>query len=250
MSEQQNPFLTQPPTGGGFDPSGRTVDAGRGIEWLKQGWQLFTKNPGIWIALALILMIIVVVLGFIPFLGNLALALLSPVFAGGLLAGCKALAEGGELRIDHLFAGFKEKTGNLIVVGAVSLGGFFLIALIMLAIGGGSAMTGAMMGRGIGAGMAVGGFLVGMLVGLALSVPLAMAVWFAPALVMFRDVAPVEAMKRSFSACLKNIVPFLIYGIILFVLSIVAMIPFGLGFLVLIPVTVGSVYSSYVEIFE
>lgn len=250
MSEQQNPFLAQPPAGGGFDPSGRTVDAGRGIEWLKQGWQLFTKNPGIWIALALILMIIVVVLGFIPFLGNLALALLSPVFAGGLLAGCKALAEGGELRIDHLFAGFKEKTGNLIVVGAVSLGGFFLIALIMLAIGGGSAMTGAMMGRGIGAGMAVGGFLVGMLVGLALSVPLAMAVWFAPALVMFRDVAPVEAMKRSFSACLKNIVPFLIYGIILFVLSIVAMIPFGLGFLVLIPVTVGSVYSSYVEIFE
>ncbi|MEW5889186.1 MAG: BPSS1780 family membrane protein [Pseudomonadota bacterium] len=250
MSEQQNPFLAQPPAGGGFTPSGRAVDAGRGIEWFKQGWQSFTKNPGIWIALALILMVIIVVLGFIPFLGNLALALLSPVFAGGLLAGCKALSEGGELRVDHLFAGFKEKTGNLIVVGAVSLGAFVLIALIMLAIGGGSAMTGAMMGRGMGAGMAVGGFLVGMLVGLALSVPLAMAVWFAPALVMFRDVAPVEAMKRSFSACLKNIAPFLIYGIILFVLSLVAMIPFGLGFLVLIPVTVGSVYSSYVEIFE
>ena len=81
-------------------------------------------------------------------------------------------------------------------------------------------------------------------------VPLAMAVWFAPALVVFRNVAPLEAMKASFFACLKNIVPFLVYGVILFVLCIVAMIPFGLGMLVMMPVMMGSVYASYVEIFE
>lgn len=98
--------------------------------------------------------------------------------------------------------------------------------------------------------MALGGFFMAMLIMLALMVPLAMAVWFAPALVMFRNVAPLEAMKTSFFACLKNIVPFLVYGVILLVLSFIAMIPVGLGMLVLMPVMIGSVYISYAEIFE
>lgn len=93
-------------------------------------------------------------------------------------------------------------------------------------------------------------FFIAMLVMLALLVPLAMAVWFAPALVVFHNVAPLEAMKASFFACLKNFVPFLVYGVILLVLCVIAMIPFGLGMLVMVPVMMGSVYASYVEIFE
>jgi len=31
---------------------------------------------------------------------------------------------------------------------------------------------------------------------------------------------------------------------------VIAMIPFGLGMLVMVPVTMGSVYASYAEIFE
>ncbi|MCC7059058.1 MAG: hypothetical protein IT508_02370 [Burkholderiaceae bacterium] len=237
-------------SGGNFDPSGRGVEAGRGIEWLKQGWQLFTKNPGIWIAIAVILMVIVIVLSFIPVIGSLAVNFLMPVFAGGILLGCKSLAEGGEFGIDTLFAGFKQNTTNLVLVGVFYLVGVVVIMILVFMIGGGAALTGGMMGRGPGIGMAVGGFFVARLVMLVLLVPLAMAVWFAPALVVFHDVAPLEAMKTSFSACLKNLVPFLVYGVILFVLCIVAMIPFGLGMLVMAPVMMGSLYASYVEIFE
>jgi uncharacterized membrane protein len=60
---------------------------------------------------------------------------------------------------------------------------------------------------------------------------------------------PAEAMKNSFVACLKNIIPFLIYSVILLVLAIVASIPVMLGFLVLGPVIVGSLYASYRDIF-
>jgi uncharacterized membrane protein len=67
---------------------------------------------------------------------------------------------------------------------------------------------------------------------------------------VFRNAAPLEAMKVSFFACLKNIVPFIVYGVILFVLYVIAMIPFGLGMLIMVPVSMGSVYASYVEIFE
>jgi len=59
----------------------------------------------------------------------------------------------------------------------------------------------------------------------------------------------VAAIKQSFGACLKNIVPFLIYGVVAFVLSIVATIPFGLGWLVLGPVLAASVYTAYQDIF-
>ena len=250
---EQNPFLVpsgSSEAGGSFDPAGRTVEAGRGLEWLKRGWQLFTRNPGMWIAIAVILMVIVIVLSFVPVVGTLAVNFLMPVFAGGILLGCKSLSEGGELGIDTLFAGFKQNTTNLILVGVFYLVGVVAITLLVFLIGGGAALTGGLMGRGPGVGMAVGGFFVALLVMLALLVPLAMAVWFAPALVVFHNVAPLEAMKASFFACLKNIVPFLVYGVILFVLCMIAMIPFGLGMLIMQPVMMGSLYASYVEIFE
>jgi uncharacterized membrane protein len=61
------------------------------------------------------------------------------------------------------------------------------------------------------------------------------------------DVA--AALKASFFACLKNIVPFLVYGIVGFVLAIVASIPVMLGWLVLGPVFIASVYTAYRDIF-
>ncbi|CAG0944516.1 MAG: hypothetical protein EFKGCFLK_00442 [Rhodocyclaceae bacterium] len=250
---EQNPFLVPSGSpgqaGDGFDPAGRSVEAGRGLEWLKQGWQLFTRNPGMWIAIAVILLVVVVVLSFVPVIGTLAVNFLMPVFVGGILLGCKSLSEGGSFGIDTLFAGFKQNTTKLILVGVFYLVGVVAITVLVFLIGGGAALTGGLLGRGPGVGMAVGGFFVAMLVMLALLVPLAMAVWFAPALVVFHDVAPLEAMKASFFACLKNIVPFLVYGIILFVLCMIAMIPFGLGMLIMLPVMMGSLYASYVEIF-
>ena len=92
-------------------------------------------------------------------------------------------------------------------------------------------------------------FMLAVLVGLALALPVYMALWFAPSLIVFNNLKPVDAMKASFLACLKNIVPFLIYGVILLVLCFVAAIPFGLGFLVLGPVAIASIYTGYRDIF-
>ena len=50
-----------------------------------------------------------------------------------------------------------------------------------------------------------------MLLTLALSLPVFMALWFAPALVFFNGMAPVDALKASFNACAKNGAPFLVY---------------------------------------
>jgi uncharacterized membrane protein len=57
------------------------------------------------------------------------------------------------------------------------------------------------------------------------------------------------AMKSSFQGCLRNMLPFLVYGIVGFLLAIVAVIPLGLGFLVLGPVMWGTMYVGYRDIF-
>jgi len=66
---------------------------------------------------------------------------------------------------------------------------------------------------------------------------------------VFHDLGAVEAMKQSFTGCLRNIVPFLVYGIIGFLLAIVASIPLGLGWLVLAPVLAASIYTGYRNIY-
>jgi uncharacterized membrane protein len=76
-----------------------------------------------------------------------------------------------------------------------------------------------------------------------------MAVWFAAPLVVFHNLGAVEAMKASFTGCLRNVVPFLVYGIVGFLLAIVASIPLGLGWLVLGPVIAASVYTGYRDIY-
>jgi uncharacterized membrane protein len=92
--------------------------------------------------------------------------------------------------------------------------------------------------------------MIAALLFLAFSLPLVMAVWFAPALVVLRGAEPWAAMKLSFSGCMKNVVPFLLYGLIGIPLAIVASIPLMLGWFIVGPVAIASVYTSYCDIFE
>jgi uncharacterized membrane protein len=228
---------------------GRAVEAGRGWDWIAAGWELFKKQAGMWIALVLVAIVIFVVLAMIPIVGSLATFVLSPVFAAGVLVAARNVDEGRALEIGNLFAGFRERLGPLATVGAIYLGAAVAIALVVgLATGasiftmldaGGEAMTPA-------AALTV---ILALLIMLALLLPVVMAVWFAPALVMFHDKGAVDAMKESFSGCLRNIVPFLVYGIVMLVFSVIASIPLALGWLILGPVLCTSFYTSYKDIY-
>jgi uncharacterized membrane protein len=252
MTPQRPSSSQSSASAGSADAGGRAVDAGQGWAWITGGFELFKKQPGMWIGVVVVLFVIVVVLSFLNiifFLGSLALILLMPVFVGGLMLGCQAQQRGSPLEMGHLFAGFNTRTGNLIVVGALALGGWIVVMVPVLLIVGAGAFFGAMRGDASGAAAMGGSFLIAWLLAMALSILLYMALWFAPALVVLRGAAPIDAIKQSFFGCLKNIVPFLIYGIIMLVLSILATIPLGLGWLVLGPVAIGSVYVAYRDIY-
>ena len=229
---------------------GQGVAAGRGWDWIAAGWELFKKQAGMWIALVLVAFVIFVVLAFIPVIGSIASIVLTPVFGAGVVIGCRAIEEGRELEIGHLFAGFREKLAPLATVGALYLGAAIVIALVV------GLATGASMFALFAGGTpeaatpaALLTILLAVLVMVALMLPVMMAIWFAPPLIVFHDKGAVDAMQESFSGCLRNIVPFLVYGVVMLALGVLASIPLGLGWLVLGPVLAASLYTSYKDIY-
>jgi len=135
------------------------------------------------------------------------------------------------------------------VLGALTIAGWVIVMLPVVAIVGAGAIVAVMRGDTAGAAAMGGSVLIAWLVALALSIPIYMALWFAPSLVVLGGRAPVAALKESFVGCLRNILPFLVYSIVVVVLGIVASIPLGLGWLVLGPVLIASVYTAYRDIF-
>ena len=247
-----------PPRSPSPSPSSATVPSGRGSAWWREGWRLFTAAPGVWIAITVIFVVLMVMITIIPMLGTLATTILSPVFAGGVLIGCRALDRGGALTIGHLFACFSEKLSPLVIVGVLFLVGELVIVTLvaggLLATIGIGSMKSILSGDPMEAGWAMLatfgiGAVLALLVGLVLGLPLMMAYWYAPSLVVFRNDEPIVAMKASFHACLVNVMPMFVYSLVGLVLAIVATIPFGLGWLVLAPVFAASVYASYKDIF-
>ena len=228
---------------------GRGVDAGRGWDWIAAGWELFKKQAGMWIAVVLVAFVIFFVLALIPVVGSLATFVLSPVFAAGVLVCAREVDEGRSMEVGHLFAGFRGKLAPLATVGAIYLAAAVVIALVV-GLATGASVFAMMSGSGPemtpAAAMTV---ILAMLIMLALLLPVVMAVWFAPALVLFHDKGAVDAMKESFSGCLRNIVPFLVYGVVMLVFGVLASIPLGLGWLVLGPVLCTSFYTSYKDIY-
>ena len=227
----------------------RSKSAGAGVDWIGEGWRLFARAPLMWVVSILVLFVIAIVISLVPFIGSLAFQVLQPVFAAGYVVACRSLETGGEFEIEHIFAGFKRNFSNLIIVGLVFMA-LSLALLLVFAVFAGFGLvmafiagdTNDMVPALMASGMSIA---LGALVMLALMVPVMMAYWFAPALVMMHDMAPIAAMKESFRGCLKNILPFLIYGFVMTVLCILAAIPFGLGLLVWFPVAIASTYAAY-----
>lgn len=231
---------------------GKSLPAGAGLSWIGEGWKLFTQAPLMWIVMMVVLFIVAIVMAFIPIVGSLAWQILTPVIAGGLVLGCWSLENGGELEIEHLIAGFKRNFVPLMLVGVMYFVGALVILLVFAMFVGISLLPALMMGNSdaLGAiGAMSGGLLMATLAVTVLSLLLGAAVWFAPALVIMHNVAPLEAMKASFLAAFRNFFGALLFAIVMLVLAIIAVIPFGLGMLVWFPLLVGSSYRAYRQIF-
>ena len=240
------------PTGDdGFIEGGRGVEAGRGYAWITGGWEIVKGTMGSWILVCIIYGACLIGVSLIPRVGQLAISLITPVFTGGLLMGCRDTREGREFGIAHIFEGFKQP-GGLMLLGLLHLGWALVLGVVGLGFGVGGVFNpqpqfGAFGTPAFNHQMQSVFLFAG--VSIFIGIPFTMATYYAPALIALRGMPLPAALKSSFLGASKNVLPYIVYILVTFLCSFAAVIPCGLGFLVLGPILIASVYASYRDVF-
>lgn len=194
------------------------VPARTGLNWVRQGMKTFFRQPLALSGLFFMFMAVASVLSVLPLVGLLLVMALIPSATIGLMSATRE-ADGGRFPMPvQLLTAFRsghERRRDMLVLGALYVGA--LVALVVLAALFTSGPTGnltppespqatqAMVEQAI----SDPGFWLAML----LYVPLLMAFWHAPALVLWHGVSPVKSLFFSLMACWRNRGAMLVYAL-------------------------------------
>lgn len=253
----------------------RKVKANRGAVWLTQGFKLFSSSIAAWFGIATFLFFMLLIPGI-----NTVAALLMPVGIGGLMLGCRLASSGHSFKFEQLFSAIKSDGKELLALSIIyafaSIAIVFVTRYLMLFAGidvtaalpdNIEQMTNEQLIDWINSQKIsdLSPIFLNSLVTLLLMIPLFMAYWFAPALIVLKKMTAINSMKLSFIVCRLNLMPFVIYALVgvtylalfFLILSIAAfLIPplAGLalivGILVIVAVSISSIYTAYVDIFN
>jgi uncharacterized membrane protein len=204
------------------------------------------------VLLNLLYVVVVFVLSLVPVLGAAATAIISPALYAGMLAAARDTAGGSGTSFGQLFAPLLNpaQRNPLLVLGALFLGAEIVAMLLVVAVAGAGVAVLFGIGSGSPAGaVAAGPMVIGVLLGLTVMLVAVMGIIYAVPLVAFAGMPPTEALKSSFMACIVNLAPMTVAGLALIVLTIIAIIPFGLGLLILGPVTFCALWASYRDLY-
>ena len=260
MNDPKNPYAPpttrvadqearpEPTDSGTFIPNGRVRPAGAGARWIGDAWRLLKARPGQW-ALALLLMFVAwIVLSMIPLVGFF-MQLAVPFAIAGIALVADEQRRTGSFEVGTLLGGFKQQAGRLLAVGGLMMAAYIVIGIFV------AVAIGIDFIRMAGAGSPDFSILFSLknllviLICIALMLPVGMAVYLAPQLIVLHNVPAVEAMKMSLFGTLKNILAGLVFAIVSLALVLVSMIPLFLGLLISIPILVITNYTVYRDIF-
>ncbi len=229
-----------------------TVPGSAAIGWLSEGWRLFKMSWLTWILGVVVLFVTMLILNFIPVIGQLVALLLQFALPVVIMIAFAQLDRSGAINWTTVFEQTKNKVVPILVLAAINFGLFMLFAVVVGGIVFGGAITsGAVANSDPGALAMVagsGGVLAVLLV-VVFSVVLSFLNYFAAPLIAFSNISAIDAIKHSIKGCLLNIASLLVFWLIAIALGFVATIPLGLGLLILGPVLCGGWYTSAKQIF-
>lgn len=235
-----------------MDAAIRVADlpAARGVGWLAQAFALFRRKPLAWIGISVGWIVITVGLIMVPLVGGVVANFLQPVFFASFAITAYRQAAGEDVVMNDLFRGFKRNLRPLVQLGALLLIAEILIFILMAALGLPTAPEGAKTFTMREYVELLQGKEWILAVGFLLTVLVKGALWFAPPLIAFHDLTMTHAIRWSIYAAVGNLGAMLLYGVALFVVFFVGLLPWALGLLVAIPVMVISTFVGYREVFE
>lgn len=200
--------------------------ARQGMVWLKQALQMFNQHRLAWVVLLLAYYLLLLVTRALPIIGPWAMTIIKPVLAVGLLAAAWNQERGKPPALGMILQGFRANLWALLPIGV-----FFVVG-----------MTAAVFGSALVDGGKLIEFIsnsanateaemqksledpqlqFGMLFSALLSLPVLVATWWAPALIVFQDAGPGTALLTSMRAAFANWRPLAIYGLGVFFYGVV-----------------------------
>lgn len=237
----------------------------QGFRWITDGARLWRRNPAILIFASFSYLLLLILLGSIPFVGQVIAYLAMPVMSLGVLNTCRAVDEGRKVGPDILFSGFKANVQTLVAIGGIYFIGSIAVLAVTALFDDGTLMR-------ILTGMErfdpeadlpdLGSALF---VAVVLSLPVLATYWFAPVLAGWWKLPAAKSMFFSFYACVQNWRPLVAFGIaLLLMLGILPNLLIGIAAvispllstlltlvlpLVLLPVTFASFYANARDVF-
>jgi hypothetical protein len=193
-------------------------DARHGIVWLAQAYALFRRKRLPWVMLLLTYYILLKLLLYVPVVGPYAITILKPVFAVGLLAAAWTQERGGTPALNLLFQGFRANLFSLLPIGIFFVVGVTAAVFASSLVDSGKLLdllsnTGAMSDQEVVTALGDGALQMGMLFSALLSIPVLLATWWAPALVVFQNAGAGAALAVSLRATLANWRPLAVYAV-------------------------------------
>jgi hypothetical protein len=192
-------------------------DASHGALWLRRAFAMLSVHRVRWLLLLLAYYAIIVSIDVVPWVGAFVAPLLKPIFAVGFLAAAWSQERGQPPTIGHLFRGFRADLRALLPLGVVFVAGMTGAIVATSFVDGGKVLevlAGA--ARPDESFIGRGDVQAAMLFGALCALPVLLALWFAPALVVFQDCAAGRALATSLRAAVVNWRPVAVYGLLLF----------------------------------
>ena len=229
--------------------------ASRGSVWLKEAVAMLAVARVRWLMLLLVYYVLQLLVSVIPLVGPLAMMVLRPVFTVGFLAAAWTQERGGRPEIRHLFRGFGANLRALLPIGAVMIIGTTLAVLATALVDGGVLLEAITSNVKPDEALAANGRVeAAMVFAIVCAIPVLLAIWFAPALVVFQDCGPGQALLTSLRAGFANWRPVAVYALLLFFFG--ALLPgIAIGFVALLvppsaaPYVITFVLVPYVFLF-
>lgn len=229
----------------------RRVAARVGLDWVTGAFRMFFKSPLMLSIATGIFLGAVIILQFIPYAGPALSEVITPMIVAGFMRAFRTIDEGEDPELPQILAGFRTPVVSLAIIGAVYLAILVLILALMKQLGVDyQAMLQALQkgARPEDLAAQLEGKMPLLLFGAALVVPALAATWYAPALVLFGNARPLQAMLLSLKACLRNWAALLVNGLALFPVLLLALIPL-FGMMIVVPVMLGTAYLGYQAMF-
>ena len=191
-------------------------DGRRGLTWLAESYRMFSRHRLPWILMLFAYYVTLWFVDRIPLVGVLVAPLIKPALSVGFLAAAWTQERGGKPSPRMLLRGFRSNLTALLPLGVVFVVGVSLALGATALIDGGRLLEmlyGAApaadedptrAARSVQETLASPRVQLAMLFGVLCALPTILALWWAPALVVFQDAPMLSALRASLRAALAN----------------------------------------------